>query len=326
MSVEAKNVFGNNNLFRAASFKPKKTLEYEQIILAADAFKQVFGKEIPELEQGVIARWIRDAISENEDPIREQEGVLKTSRLPGIEVLTDALNQMRAIRSGSDENTILTFNGSHAEVKEAIKRARELEQTLTEPNLHILTLAKAALDNQWSFLNNEPDGGEELLSKAEELDDLLKRETFFQQIPTIDQHTQVIQAAYKQRFDDAVSKRVDVHGKAVKKLKATAGWEQLEEDQQERIAQPLASRATKDVNIETPIPQLRSDIDACPKRLADAISQLLKIVEGNRLAEVNASTYFEDGVETEEQLDNALSGLREECVKLIGEDKKVFLK
>ena len=52
----------------------------------------------------------------------------------------------------------------------------------------------------------------------------------------------------------------------------------------------------------------------------------LKIVEGNRLAEVNASSYFEDGVETEEQLDNALSGLREECIKLIGEDKKVFLK
>lgn len=326
MSVEAKNVFGNNNLFRGASFKPKKTLEYEQIVLAADTFKQVFGKEIPELEQGVVARWISEATSEQEEPIREQEGVLKTNRLPGVEVLTDAVSHMRAIRSGTDENTILTFNGSHAEVKEAIKRARELEQTLTEPNLHILALAKAALDNQWSFLKNEPDVGDELLAKADELDDLLKRETFFQQIPTIDQHTQVIQDAYKQQFDAAVSKRADVHGEAVKKLKATAAWEQLEEDQQDRIAQPLASRATKDVDNETPILQLRADIDACPKRLADAISQLLNVVEGSRLAEVNAFSYFEDGVETEEQLDNALSGLREECIKLIGEDKKVFLK
>ena len=80
------------------------------------------------------------------------------------------------------------------------------------------------------------------------------------------------------------------------------------------------------MDIATPIPQLRSDIDACPKRLADAISQLRKIVEGDRLARVDAGSYFEDGVETEEQLDNALSGLREECTKLVGEGKKVFLR
>ena len=325
-SVEAKNVFGNNNLFRGASFRPKKVPDFEELVKASEAFRQTFGKEIAELEWGAVAYAIGEAISENEEPIREQEAVLKTNRLPGAEVLTDAVSHMRAIRSGGDENTILTFNGSYAEVKEAIKRARELEQTLIEPNLHILALARAALDNQWSFLKDESDVSEELIAKADELGDLLKRETFFQQIPTIDQHTKAIQSTYIERFDVAVGKRADVHGEAVKKLKATAGWEQLEEDQQERIAQPLTSRATKDVGTETPIPQLRADIDACPKRLADAISQLLKVVEGSRLAEVNASSYFADGVETEEQLDNALSGLREECIKLIGEDKKVFLK
>jgi len=326
MSVEAKNVFGNNNLFRGASFRPKNTPPRELIILAADAFKQVFGKEIPELEQSVVARWINNAVSEHEEPIREQESVLKASKLPGVEVMTEAVSQMRAIRSGNDENTILTFNASYAKVKEAIRRAIELEQALTEPNLHILDSAKMALDNQWSFLTNEPDVGDELPPKAEELDDLLKRETFFQQIATIDQHTQAIQDAYKRRFDDDVTNRADAYAEAIKELRAASGWEQLEEDQQARIAQPLASRATKDVDIATPIPQLRADIDACPKRLGDAISQLRIIVEGARLAKVDAGSYFEDGVETEEQLDNALSGLREECTKLVGEGKKVFLK
>ncbi len=285
VSVEAKNAFGNNNLFRSATFRPKKTLEYAQIVLAADAFKQVFGREIPELEQGVVARWIREAISEREEPIREQEGLLKTNRLPGVEVLTNAISQMRVIRSGNEENTILTFNGSHAEVKEAIKRASELEQVLTEPNLYILASGKVILDQQWSFLRDEPDVGRELTAKAEELGDLLRRETFFQKIPVIDQYAKAIGSAYSERFDATVAKRADAYGDAVSKLQAATGWTQLERDQQERIVQPLASRATKDVDVATPIPQLRADIDACPTRLADAISQLLKIIEGNRLAE-----------------------------------------
>ena len=87
---------------------------------------------------------------------------------------------------------------------------------------------------------------------------------------------------------------------------------------------PLTSRANSDVPKATPIPQLRADIDACSKRLQDAIEQVLKAIEGTRLVQVNAGSYFKEGVETEEQLDNALSGLREECAKHVGEGKKVF--
>jgi hypothetical protein len=44
------------------------------------------------------------------------------------------------------------------------------------------------------------------------------------------------------------------------------------------------------------------------------------------MAQVDAGSYFKDGIETEEQLDAALLGLREECAKYVGEGKKVFLK
>ena len=50
-----------------------------------------------------------------------------------------------------------------------------------------------------------------------------------------------------------------------------------------------------------------------------------KAQEGERLASVQINAYFTGGVETEEQLDSALSGLREECVRLIGAGKKVVL-
>jgi signal transduction histidine kinase len=158
------------------------------------------------------------------------------------------------------------------------------------------------------------------------LADLLQRETFFEQLPRIDQHTHAIQSAYTACFDAAAGARRQAYSEALDSLRATPGWEQLDDDQKQRIAQPLSDRVTHDVPRSTAIPQVRAETDACPKLLHDAIEQVRRAVEGVRMAQVDAGSYFKDGIETEEQLDAALGGLREECAKYVGEGKKVFLK
>jgi hypothetical protein len=40
---------------------------------------------------------------------------------------------------------------------------------------------------------------------------------------------------------------------------------------------------------------------------------------------VTAASYFSGGIETEEQLDQALAGLKEHCLELIGAGKKVLV-
>ena len=74
-----------------------------------------------------------------------------------------------------------------------------------------------------------------------------------------------------------------------------------------------------------PIPQLRSDREACEARLRDATAELHRIIDGDRIAAVSLGSYFAGGIETEEQLDAALVGIRDECVRLIGAGKKVIL-
>jgi len=327
LTVEAKNVFGNNNLFRAASFEPKQTgVTFEDLLQAATSFQTVFGRDIPELEQGTVARTIREAVGGSEDGVRDQETVLRTHRLPGSDVLTAALDQMRVIRTASEENAILGFNGAYAEINEAIRRAKQLEQLLTEPALHRLDTARTVLDRQWSFLQDESDTSADLRERAAQLEDMLQRETFFQQLPQIDQHTHAIETAYDAVFSAAVQMRHQAYAAAVSTLESTPGWEQLEADQQQRIAQPLASLAKASAPQATAIPQIRADTDACPKRLRDAVEQVRRAIEGNRLVQVDATSYFRDGIETDEQLDAALTGLRDECAKHVGHGKKVFLK
>jgi hypothetical protein len=74
-----------------------------------------------------------------------------------------------------------------------------------------------------------------------------------------------------------------------------------------------------------PIPLLRSERDACETRLRAAIQDVLRSYEGERLVAVNVGSYFAGGIDTEEQLDAALAGIREECAHLIGAGKKVVL-
>ena len=324
--LEAREIFANNNLFRQASFRPKQSLGFEELVKAADAFQKTFGKEIPELTQGTVAREIGEAIAEHEEKVREMEVLLRTHRLPGIGVLANAIEQMRAMRGASEDNTILSFNGAHAELKEAIQRANDLAQALTEPALHSLATARDTFERSWIFLSGEPDVSEDLQQQAAQLADLLERETFFTQLPAIDQHARAIQETYKRCFDQAVAERSAAYSAACEKLKTFPGWEQIERDRQQRIAQPLVTRAIVSVEPSTPIAQLRADTDACQKRLEDALAEVLRIVEGNRMVRISAASYFEGGIETEEQLGSALFGLREECTRYIALGKKVFLK
>ena len=45
----------------------------------------------------------------------------------------------------------------------------------------------------------------------------------------------------------------------------------------------------------------------------------------NPVVTVSVGSYFAEGIETEEQLEAALDGIREECSKLIGAGKKVIV-
>ena len=51
----------------------------------------------------------------------------------------------------------------------------------------------------------------------------------------------------------------------------------------------------------------------------------MRIPDGNRIGKVSAATFFTGGVETEEQLEAALQGLRETCESHIGAGKKVLI-
>jgi predicted HTH transcriptional regulator len=277
---EARETFSNNNLFRRSSFRPKKGIEFEDLVRSAEAIRDTFGSEVRELNVGAIVTELRGAVIRHEVTVDAALRLLCANDLPGAGVLENALDLLQAIHRGSEANAIATFNASHRSLKDAIKRSVELEQALSEPRLRDLDRAKEALSNAWPILRQESDVGEEIPAKAGELAELLARETFFRELPAIEQQCRAIEAEYERRYRKAEDAFVEAYNHAYQALVTTPGWNELDPDLQRQIgARFLASEVRAN---RRSIPQLRAETDACGPRLRSAVAEVLGDVEGDR--------------------------------------------
>ncbi len=324
-SLEARNTLVNNNLFKQATFRPKIGIEFAHVVDASEHFKEVFGREISELEQNVVAGAIRDEIQRHDAEVNDIYARLVQHGLPGAEILRSALDQMRLIRSGKEDHAILSFNATFKELKEAIKRGAELTGALTDATLEDLKRAHTALRVLWPVLREEPEPSEELQEHASQLKELLSRETFFRDLNDIGRHTDAVEGEYQRRHEEVVESRATTYEAALQKLRATPGWDKLEETQQRVVSDALVVRASRADCDRLSIPLLRSQVDACPGLLTKAIQEMHTRIDGTRVVTVHAATFFEGGIESEEQLDQALSGLKGECLELIAAGKKVLV-
>jgi hypothetical protein len=323
--VGAVEAFTNNTRFRACTFRPKKNLDFTEIVKAASALEQAFGEKITALTQEEVARKIREKSSSCQQELRRVLSLLERHQLPGSELFVTSISQMEQMSRASEEEAILSFAASFAKLRDALTRAADITNTISEPQLLVINRAHAALRQYWPFLAAEPATTDEERQTAESLNDLMQRETFYRELPSIDQASARLEKRYRRNFADAVEERAATYLVAGEQLRSTAGWQQLSPDQQKKIADPLGNCTARDIPESTPIPLLRSDTDACEKRLADAIAEVHRLVEGDRVVQVKIGSHFAAGIDTTEQLDAALGSLREECLHHIGKNKRVLI-
>lgn len=323
-SVAAQDCFNNNNQFRIATFRPKKSIDFGVVAEAAERFKETFGVEAKELAEAPLAEQIRQQINDHLDAIQTALGLVLVAQLAGSEMLDSALNEMRNISRGGDSNAITAFNASHILLKDAVRRAADLTKALDGAGQSQIEAGRRAL-YELDYLLQEPDIDPGFKEKGETLADLLAKETFFRDLSAISAAAAAISGEQARRRDLAVDACTEAYKSALKTLAATPGWEQLDADVQALIAQPLQACATSD-GAGKSLSELRMETETCPGRLEAAVRKALETIEGDRLATVSAGQYFTGGIETEEQLDQALTGLRDELSRLIGEGKKVVVR
>jgi hypothetical protein len=323
-SVAAQDCFNNNPQFRVATFRPKKSIDFGVVAEAARHFKETFGVEAKELAESPLAAEIRQQIDNQTDSIQRALDLVRIAGLSGSEMLASAVNEMRNISRGGDGNAITAFNASHRLLKDAIRRSGDLIRSLDETGQSQVEAGRRAL-RELAYLLQEPDIDPGFKETGETLGDLLAKETFFRELTAISAAAATISQEQARRRGLAVMGCTEAYKGALKTLASTPGWEQLGADLQALIAQPLQACATGDGTGKS-LSELRMETETCPGRLETAVRKVLETIEGDRLATVSAGQYFSGGIETEEQLDQALTGLRDELSRLIGEGKKVVVR
>ena len=255
---EATDAFSNNTSFRAASFQPRAPIDFETILRGAAAFKETFGTEAKELVLGSLVAQLRTEVDKAGDLVSGAVVTLSSNALPGLAALEAGREPMRAILRGTEEAALTTFLSSHASIKEAIKRAGELDEALTDPHLADLKRARAVLGLRWPALSGEPDLDERFRSAATELQDFLERETFFRELPAIDQAASLLEAEHARRLAVALAARHAAYSAALDELKGTPGWMDLADESQTLIAAPIErGKSTEpspgDVDLRAPL-------------------------------------------------------------------------
>ncbi|MEM6455101.1 MAG: BREX system P-loop protein BrxC, partial [Acidobacteriota bacterium] len=327
LTIEARATLTQDAAFRLASFRPRVGVEFTHLMAAVESFRTVFGREVPEMEPVTVAGSIRSALDQHEFDVQQALGVLLAYDLPGAPALQEALDDLRSLRSGSEEQVILGFNQNHRRLKEVIARAASLNSTLHGRHLQLLRRAKDFLIHVWPMLRREADLSERYRTQADTLQDLIDRDTFYRELPMIGDLVDGLEAEYRRRRDMAAWARADVYASALRALRAFSDWRRLEPAQQHRVAEPLQRRSRPEVAGMISIELLRADIDACPARLRQAIDALLALRgDEARDATLDIRRVVPPRIDDPAALDAALNSLHEACKALLDAGKRVHLR
>jgi hypothetical protein len=325
VSVEARNLFGNNNTFKSATFRPKVAIDFAKLVEANECYKDVFGHELPDIaSQGAVAAEIRKACLGPEEEVSATHTLLVSHRLPGASVMLAATELLKSIRTGTEEQAILSFNADYKQLKEARKRVADLRDILTDPALLALRNASEVLSSKWPVLENEPDLDSAFPDHVAKLKDLLAKETFYKELAAISQYAAALKAEYARRHSEASAKRSAVYTDALAKVATVPEWDDLEMAQQDKLVAPLKACAAP-ASADTGIALMRSDIDACTGRAQKVIEEMLRLIDGARLVRLDVGKFFAGGIETAEQLESAITALREECERQLAEGKRILI-
>ena len=301
--VEARDTFSNNNLFRQASFRPKKGIEFEELVKASEAFRDTFGSEVRELNAGAIVAELRKEVARHEDTVASALGQLTAHRLPG--------GARARRRHRPDEGHPARLRGQrHRDVQRVAPR-RSRTPSSAPPSSSRLCRSRACTTSSargrrsataWPFLRQEADITDELRAKAAALEDLLARETFSgscRRSSSTPRRSRPSTSAASTRRSTRASPRTPRPSTSWCK---TPGWADIDEDQQQKLAAPFERGQDAGHGARAdPSAPLRA---RCVRgRLRDAIAELRRIIDGERVVTVSLGSYFAGGIETEEQLE-----------------------
>lgn len=330
LTPEARSAIANNTKFRAATVQIRESaLDRSKLIQAAKALDERFGYSCPSITADSIATVLRQRLGGEASKLESARDAIRELGLPGHEPLAQALSVLRSIQGPDDEGAVLTFLESVDTLAKAIPRARAIEEKLTEAARTELGRAKAAVDSVGPVLERELAEDAKPRQALAALRGHLERETFYDQFAEISSAASEVLSGFTDVYSKAHADHRKAYESALEELRQERGWAALPKEEQERIARPLAERAKLALESDawrrgfTVLQLMREQTRAAPALLAEARAMLRQIT-APKAVEIPIRALLNGPISSPEELDAAISAIREAVERALAEGRPVI--
>ena len=273
----ATNLVSNANVFKGASFRPRRALDPVVLIDPARAFEPTFGKALKVIAPAEpIADELRAQAKHVEEDLRTYAEHLRRRGLAGADVLDAARDQLRAIERASANDAVVAFVGAHRTIKDGLDRLGRLRVSMSDATWAAIDEAFDALATDWAALDSELADDDGARADAADLRDRLPRESFYEEVPAIARAVRDVRAAYADRREGALDDCIATYRDALDALRRTPGWETLSDETRARIDLEVRQGTDAD-RYGHGIATLRTERDACDARLKRAVAEVRRL-------------------------------------------------
>jgi hypothetical protein len=178
--------------------------------------------------------------------------------------------------------------------------------------------------------------------KASELATMLQAEDFYESIEAMRQAADYIFDLYRDLYEKTHKERGTLYAKAIETIKGLPEWVIVSQDpsitqsEREAVLKPLTQRAIPDLGLpdeavvcsfcRATVDQMETDIAATDAFRDQAIKKIQEMAApGDKIERVRVSTIFTGKLETEEDIDAALTKLKDHLLKLLSSGIKIIL-
>ncbi len=329
---EAKREIQNNTRFRALTIRVREGgPDAKRLREAARALEERFGHKVQALTASSIAAALREKVCAEQGEVEGARQLLRDLQLPGEEALTQALNALRLVADGDDdEAAVLVFLESADKLAKALPRARATNEIVgraysdLERALQAHRLLKGVLEQ-------ELPPGDPVQLAVQELGDRLAKETFYEELPEVFTAAQRVLDSFASIYGKAFAARTQAHRDALDELEAEQGWSDLGDDLRASIAKPLLDR----VNALPPAEPWRDGamgLNLCREQARGAAHLLEQAREAVRRAVAPEALVLSirqlvaGPIRSSLELDKALEAIREAAAPAVAEGRPVVLR
>jgi hypothetical protein len=338
--------FENNVAFKAASFAPRESVGLKTLTTAVQYYEEITGEEV-DVEEGAIAAAFKRVAEEESKRLLPTLAEARANNLPIQDTLNEYQHTLENIVLAASDDCVRTLAGEGKSFKETRNMVRKIREAINEPGLATIRRSRVAINTVWPDLKLHGDSQgleyRDLLGKSKELSMLLQAPNFFEKIAQIQSNTQEIEAVYRKSYLNLHEQRAIAFAQAIEEIKGRTEWNET----LQFALVPLASRMCKpqeEVAEREILPEgalycnycqatLRqidfelAAVDSLKRQVITHIQELTapRQETGRQTERIKILDFFDQTLETDEDVDAAVDRLRDYLHKKVAEGSIIIM-